>query len=202
MFLCGARGIRRALTLTALVTTAIAAGGLAVSQARSTSMGAGAYKGTVRCSGSDRFGNGAPTRHYRSRPKAVVVFASNQRLRRWTYFFLGRHNTVIQSHASRAGQAFTYRAGAHIERPGRTRVTILGVARTERRVEMLARLDWSSPSSGYIGSGVYDLSFESTGPSTIRYDAVKVVIKLPQGGPTAGNPVIRRNEHCAGTLTR
>ena len=188
--------------MTALVTTAIATGGFSVAQARSTSMGAGTYTGTVRCSGSDRFSDGAPTRQYRSRPKAVVVFASSQRLRRWTYFFLGRPNTVIQTHTIRAAQAFTYRAGAHIKRPGRTRVTILGVARTERRVEMLARLDWSSPSSGYIGSGVYDLSFESTGPSTIRYDAVKVVIKLPQGGPTAGNPVIRRNEHCAGTLTR
>jgi hypothetical protein len=69
-------------------------------------------------------------------------------------------------------------------------------------VEVLARLDWSSPSTRYIGSGVYDLSFENTGPSTIRYDAIKVVIKLPEAGATAANPVIRRNEHCAGTLTR
>jgi hypothetical protein len=67
---------------------------------------------------------------------------------------------------------------------------------------VLARLDWSSPSTSYIGSGAYDLSFESTGPSRIRYDAVKVVIKLPKVGPTAVDPVIRRNEHCAGILTR
>lgn len=101
------------------------------------------------------------------------------------------------------GQSFTYAAGVHIDRPGRTRVTILGAVRTARRVELLARLDWSSPSTHYIGSGVYDLTFESAGPSTISYDAVKVVIKLPEAGsPTAANPVVRRNEHCAGLLTR
>lgn len=194
--------IRRALTVTALVTTVMASGGLAVSQAGSTSIGAGTYKATVRCTGSDRFSNGTPTRQYRSRPKAVVVFGRIRRLMRWTYFFLGRHNTVIQSHAIRAGQSFTYAAGAHIDRPGRTRITIQGVVRTARRVEVLARLDWSSPSTSYIGSGAYDLSFESTGPSRIRYDAVKVVIKLPEAGPTAIDPVIRRNEHCAGILTR
>jgi hypothetical protein len=185
-----------------LVPTAVATGGLAVSQARSTSIRAGTYMGAVRCTGSDRFSNGAPRRQYRSRPRAALVFAPGRRLRRWTYFFLGRHNTVIQSRAIRARQSFTYVAGAHIDRPGRTRVTILAVVRTARRVEVLARLDWSSPSTHYVGSGVYDLSFESAGPSTIRYDAIKVVIKLPEAGATAANPVIRRNEHCAGTLTR
>jgi hypothetical protein len=186
----------------ALLTAAVATGGLAVSQARSTSIGAGTYKGSVRCTGSDRFSNGAPTRQYRSRPKALVVFASNRRLTRWTYLFIGRHNKVIQSRATRAGQSFTYAAGAHVTRPGRTRITILRVVSTARRVEVLARLDWSSPSTSYIGSGVYDLSLKSTGPRTISYDAVKVVIKLPEARPSAANPVIRRTEHCAGTLTR
>lgn len=189
--------------MSSLAGIVMATGALADAKAPSRAIGAGTYSGTVRCTGNDRFSNGAPTRQYRSRPKASVVFGSGRSLKRWTYLFLGHRNTVIQSRAVRAGQAFTYAAGAHIDRPGRTRVTILGVVRTARGVEVLARLDWSSPSTHYIGSGVFDLTFESTGPSTITYDAVKVVIKLPEvGSPTVANPVVRRNEHCAGTLTR
>lgn len=195
--------ISRTVIVTGLAGAAMATGALGDAQARSTSIVAGGYRGTVRCTGSDRFSNGAPTRQYRSRPRASVVFGSGRSLKRWSYFFLGRRNTVIQSRAVRSGQSFTYAAGVHIDRPGRTRVTILGAVRTARRVELLARLDWSSPSTHYIGSGVYDLTFESAGPSTISYDAVKVVIKLPEAGsPTAANPVVRRNEHCAGLLTR
>jgi hypothetical protein len=53
------------------------------------------------------------------------------------------------------------------------------------------------------GQANHNLTFESTGPSTISYDAIKVVIKLPEAGsPAAANPVVRRNEHCAGLLTR
>jgi hypothetical protein len=162
----------------------------------------GTYRGKIRCLGSDRFSNGAPTRHYRSRPKVSVSFGASQRLRRWTYLFLGRKNLVIHTRAVRVGESFTYAAGAHIGRPGRTRVTVTDVERSPGGVLLVARLDWASPSTGYIGSGTYVLVLELTGPARVNYEAVKVVVKQPRGPASAANPVVRRNELCIGELTR
>ena len=188
------------LTTGALGLAAASFSEAAGSKTRAGAITPGSYRGSVSCTGSDRFSNGAATRHYRSSPAVSVVIAPGQRVKRWTYLFLGRHNLIIQSHAVRPGQSFTYAAGAHIGRPGHTTVTILGVVRRPGRVELLARLDWSSPQNHYVGSGTYDVRFERIGPRSIRYDAVKVVIKLPLTGPTAANPVVRRNEHCTGAL--
>ena len=194
--------IRRALTLPLLLTVALSILASASTEARSVTVAAGRYHGTVRCTGSDRFSNGAATRHYRSSPAVSVVLGTRQRLKRWTYLFLGRHNLMIQSRAVRVGQSFTYAAGRHIGRPGRTRVTIDSLIRAPVRREILARLDWSSPSTHYIGSGTYDLTFERVSAAKVRYDAVKVVVKLPLAGPSASEPVVRRNEHCAGSISR
>jgi hypothetical protein len=132
--------IGRTALLTTLATVGLTMAGLAESQAQSnrpraqsTRTRAGTYLGAVKCTGSDRFSNGSPTRRYRSRPTASVIFGSHRHLKRWTYFFLGHQNTVIQSRAVRRGASFTYAAGAHIERPGETRVTVLGVVRAARQ---------------------------------------------------------------------
>jgi hypothetical protein len=194
--------IRRALTLSLLVAVTVSILAAASAQARSAPIAAARYHGRVRCTGSDRFSNGAANRRYRSSPAVSVQLGKRQRVKRWTYLFLGRQNLFIQSRAVRVGQSFTYAAGMHIGRPGRTRVTVVGVIRASGRVEILARLDWSSPATGYIGSGTYDVMFERDGASKIRYDAVKVVVKLPLAGPTASAPVVRRNEHCAGSISR
>jgi hypothetical protein len=130
-----------------------------------------------------------------------VVFGSVGRLKRWTYLFLGRRNLAIQARAVRRGQSFSYAAGAHIGRPGRTQITIDQVTRAGNGVEVMARLDWSSPSFAYVGAGTYDLKLERVGQA-IRYDAVKVVVKLPQTGVTAANPIVRRHERCEGSLAR
>jgi hypothetical protein len=121
---------------------------------------------------------------------------------RWTYLFLGSRNVVIQSHAVRPGQSFTYAAGAHIGRPGRTTVTVTDVTRSAGAVALVARLDWASPSTGYLGSGTYLLVLERLSRSRIRYEAVKVVVKQPSGAASAANPVVRRNELCIGQLAR
>lgn len=162
----------------------------------------GTYRGAVRCTGSDHFSNGSRTRQYDSSSRVAVVIGSRRHVRRWTYIFVGRHNLAIQSRAVRAGESFSYAAGAHIGRPGRTRVTIANVLRALTSVEILARLDWSSPSTHYIGSGTYDLALDRVGSSRIRYDAIKVVIKLPTAGASAANPIVRRHEHCVGRLSR
>lgn len=182
---------------------AVLIGGGVVSQAATPArISAGTYRGKLRCIGSDRFSNGAATRHYRSSPAASVVFGAHQRLRRWTYLFLGRRNLAIQSHAVRAGQSFSYAAGTHIGRPGRTRVTVDEASSFPGNVTLIAHLDWASPSTGYAGSGTYALLLERLGARTIRYEAVKVVVKQPTASaPTAANPVVRRNEQCVGRLS-
>jgi hypothetical protein len=162
----------------------------------------GTYRGAVRCTGSDRFSDGARARRYRSSPTVTVAFGSSQRLERWTYLFLGRHDLVIQSHAVKRGQSFTYAAGAHIGRPGRTRVTIDEVRGVAGGVDLLAHLDWSSPRTRYIGSGTYALALERVSATVLRYDAVKVVVKQPQSTPSKSRPIVRRNEHCTGILRR
>jgi hypothetical protein len=174
--------------------------GIGTSEAQKSTIAAGRYRGHVACIGSDRFSNGASTRHYHSTPIVSVTFGSGGRLKRWTYLFLGRHNLAVQSRAVRRGQGFSYAAGAHIGRPGRTRVTIDQLVRTAGSVEVLARLDWSSPTFDYVGAGTYDLTLERVGRS-IRYEAVKVVVKLPQAGVSAANPIIRRHERCVGLLS-
>ena len=133
---------------------------------------------------------------------ASVVFASNQRVRSWTYFFLLRHDVVEQVRAVRSGESFTYAAGKHIGRPGRTKVTIVEATRTHDRVLILARLDWASPATHYIGSGTYALLLERRSGTQIRYEALKVVVKHPRAAPSKANPLVRRNELCLGQLTR
>ena len=160
----------------------------------------GNYSGLIACTGSDRFSNGAATRHYSSRPHVAVVFASGGRLEQWTYLFLGLPNTVIQSSAVRPGQSFTYAAGNHIGRPGRTQVTVEETPHSTGVSIVNAVLDWSSPATGYIGSGTYTLTIERRATTTIRYEAEKVVVKLPRTTPSHGNPVVRRNEDCRGDL--
>ena len=131
----------------------------------------------------------------------AVVFASGQRLEHWTYLFLGRPNTVIQSNAVRPGQFFTYAAGKHIGRPGVTRVTVAETPHSSGVSIVNAILDWSSPATGYIGSGTYTLILERRATTTIRYEAEKVVVKLRRTGPSRANPVVRRTEDCRGDLS-
>jgi hypothetical protein len=174
------------------------------SRAVSSSIGpivAGTYSGAIACTGSDRFSNGAPTRHYASTPHVAVVFGSGQQLEHWTYLFLGRTNTVIQSTAVKPAQSFTYAAGKHIGRPGITRVTVQETPHSNGVSIVNAILDWSSPASGYIGSGTYALIVERRATTTIRYEAEKVVVKLPRTRPSRANPVVRRTEDCRGDLS-
>jgi hypothetical protein len=196
------RKLRILLLLITLSGLAAGAGAVATAQEPGSPIAPGPYHGSVRCTGSDRFSNGSPTRRYRSSPKASVEFASRQRVTSWTYFFLLRHDLVKQVRAVRRGESFTYAAGKHIDRPGRTRVTITAVARAPGRVMMIARLDWASPSTHYIGSGTYALTLERITRVAIRYDAIKVVVKQPLTGPSQANPVVRRNELCVGQLMR
>jgi hypothetical protein len=168
----------------------------------SPTIAAGMYRGIVHCTGSDRFSNGSPSRRYRSSPLASVVFASRQRVTSWTYFFLLRHDLVKQVRAVRPGESFTYAAGKHIGRPGRTRVTIVDVTRRHEQALIIARLDWASPARHYIGSGTYALLLERISGTQIRYEALKVVVKHPLAGPSKAKPVVRRNELCVGQLTR
>jgi hypothetical protein len=165
------------------------------------SIAAGTYSGPVACTGSDRFSNGAATRHYSSSPRVSVAVGSGQQVENWTYLFLGRRNTVIQSHAVKPGQAFTYTAGKHIGRAGLTRVTIADTPRSSGVAIVDAILDWSSHFGGYIGSGTLPLVLERRGVKTIRYAAEKVVIKLPRAAPSYANPVVRRSKYCRGDLT-
>ncbi len=165
------------------------------------SIAPGTYAGSVTCTGSDRFGNGAPTRRYLSSPHVSVAFGAGQRLEHWTYLFLGRPNTVIQSGAVRPGQAFTYSAGRHIGRPGVTHVTVAETPRSTGVSIVNALMDWSSPVGGYVGSGTYTLVLERQAAKTIRYTAEKVVVKLPRSGPSRTTPVVRRSEYCRGDLT-
>lgn len=187
--------------LVALVAAASCGSSTSTAPRRSTgSIVAGTYSGSILCTGSDRFSNGAPTRRYSSTPHVAVVFGSGQRLERWTYLFLGRPNIVIQSSATRPGQFFTYAAGKHIDKPGRTRVTVEETPHSNGVSIVNAILDWSSPATGYIGSGTYALLLERRATTTIRYQAAKVVVKLPRSGPSRANPVVRRSEYCRGDL--
>ena len=185
----------------ALLATLVAGAGSGAADPAAP-IASGTYRGALRCSGSDSFSNGAATRRYRSSPEASVAFASGQRLKRWTYVFLGRRDLIIQSRAVRRGQLFSYSAGTHIGRPGRTRVTVDSVAASRGNVELLARLDWSSPASHYIGAGTYALTLARESATVIRYEVVKVVVKQPLARPSRPNPVIRRHEHCVGLLRR
>src|SRR5437763_15841034 len=97
------------LSVAAVVAVLAAAGcgsssssGAGSSSSSTTSSSAGSivvgtYSGSIACTGSDRFSNGAPTRHYSSKPHVAVVFASGQRLEHWTYLFLGRPHTTTQT---------------------------------------------------------------------------------------------------------
>jgi hypothetical protein len=185
----------------ALLATLVAGAGSGAADPAAL-IASGTYRGALRCSGSDSFSNGAATRRYRSSPEASVAFASGQRLKRWTYVFLGRRDLIIQSRAVRRGQSLSYSAGTHIGRPGRTRVTVDRVAASRGNVELLARLDWSSPAGHYIGAGTYALTLARETANVIRYEVVKVVLKQPLARPSRANPVIRRHEHCVGLLTR
>lgn len=194
--------LRILLVLIALSGLAAGAGAVAIAQEPGSPIARGTYHGRVRCTGSDRFSNGSPTRRYRSSPTASVDFASGQRVTSWTYFFLLRHDLVKQVRTVRPGESFTYAAGKHIDRPGRTRVIISDVARAPGQVTMTARLDWASPSTHYFGSGTYALTLERISRAAIRYEAIKVVVKQPVTAPSQANPVVRRSELCVGQLTR
>lgn len=193
---------RPLMSLAGVLLAALAAGAGSSAADPAAPIASGMYRGALRCSGSDSFSSGAATRRYRSSPEANVAFASNQRLKQWTYVFLGRRDLIIQSRAVRRGQSFSYSAGTHIGRPGRTRVTIDSVAAFRGDVELLARLDWSSLASHYIGAGTYALTLARASATAIRYEVVKVVVKQPLARPSRANPVIRRREHCVGLLTR
>ena len=190
------------LLLTAISSLALGAGAMATAQEPGSAIAPGTYHGSVGCRGSDRFSNGSPSRGYRSSVRASVDFASRQRVTSWTYVFLLRRDLVKKVRAVRPGESFTYAAGKHIDRPGRTRVTITAVTRTPGRVMIIARLDWASPSTHYIGSGTYALLLERLSRAVIRYEAIKVVVKHPVTRPSRTHPVIRRNELCVGQLMR
>jgi hypothetical protein len=198
--------LRRVMSLSGLLLLAmllaVASGAGASASRPAPSIAAGTYRGALKCTGSDSFSNGAATRRYRSSPAASVAFASGHRLRQWTYVFLGRRDLLVQSHAVRRGQSFSYAAGTHIGKPGRTRVTVDDVASAPGAVNLLARLDWASPATHYVGAGTYALTLTRVSGSTIRYEAVKVVVKQPLGATSKANPVVRRHEHCVGLLSR
>lgn len=194
--------LRRLIICIAAAGAALLLAGWPAAAAGGPGIHAGTYHGRIHCAGSDRFSSTAPTLRYRSRPRVTVGFGSRQRLRRWTYLFLGRRNLRIQSHAVLAGQNFSYAAGSHIGRPGRTVVTVTDLTRSRGAVLLLAQLDWSSPATGYIGAGTYTLMLERLSDSRIRYEAVKVVVKQPVGAPSAANPIVRRHEVCVGQLVR
>lgn len=193
----------RRVPLLVITLSGLLLGGWAVAapQEPTPPIAAGTYRGIVQCRGSDRFSNGSPSRRYLSSPVASVAFTSGQRVTSWTYFFLLRHDLVKQVHAVRPGASFTYDAGKHIGRPGRTQVTITDVTPTRGRVLIVARLDWASPATHYIGSGTYALLLERISGTVIRYEAIKVVVKHPLTAPSKANPVVRRNELCVGQLT-
>lgn len=186
------------MTVSGLLLSGLAA---AATHEPSRPIAAGGYRGIVQCSASDRFSNGSPIQRYRSSPVASVAFASGQRVMSWTYFFLLRHDLVKQVRAVRPGASFTYAAGAHIGRPGRTRVTVTGLTRGRGQVSIIARLDWASPATHYIGSGTYALLLNRVSRTMVRYEAVKVVVKQPLAAPSKVDPVVRRNELCVGQLT-
>jgi hypothetical protein len=198
--------LRRERTSWLIVITAAFAGCAAAvasaAPAATPRIAAGTYKGAVRCSGSDRFSSGAATRNYRSSPTVTISFGAAQHLRRWTYLFLGTANVAVQSRAVHAGQSFTYSAGKHIGKPGRTRVTVAALTSSAGAVQLSARLDWTSPSTGYFGAGTYALLLQRVGSSKLRYEALKVVLKQPHGAPSHANPIVRRDELCVGQLSR
>jgi hypothetical protein len=55
---------------------------------------------------------------------------------------------------------------------------------------------------GTAAPGSYLLRLQRTGAGTIRYEAIKAVVKQPLGTPSDANPVLRRDEVCTGQLTR
>ena len=176
------------LSLAALVALlAITGCGSSTASAASSSNGpivVGTYSGSIVCTGSDRFSNGAPTRHYSSTPHVAVVFASGQRLQRWTYLFLGRSNTVIQSSAVRPGQVLRVR-GRQAHRQTRYHASDRGRdSRFDRRLNRQCH-----PRFGRVPPrSIYTLILERRATTTIRYEAEKVVVKLPRYRRVARQP--------------
>jgi hypothetical protein len=194
--------MRRAIPLCLLLSAALAANGCGSSTSSSARTAAGTYKGNVRCTGGDRFSAGSPTIHYRSSQPVSVTLNGAGHITSWTYVFLGKHNLVIQTSAVHPGDSFTYSAGAHIHRPGRTKVTVTDVLDAPGAAQLIEGIDWASPSTHYIGSGTYSLLIEQVNSSTVRYDAIKVVVKHPLTAPSKTKPIVRRNEFCTGRLVR
>jgi hypothetical protein len=156
----------------------------------------------VHCSGADRFSAGRSRVDYSSAPRASVTVGGGGQLKRWTYLFLGRPDTVIQASAARPGDSFTYSAGKHIGRAGSTRVTVAEAPVAGGTSRLTATMDWSSPATRYSGAGTYTLLVERLSATRIRYHAEKVVLKAPSGSPSAANPLVHRNETCLGELSR
>ena len=152
------------------------------------------YRGSVHCVGQDRYSPGGKTVRFRSDPDVSVSYGASGKLASWTYLFLGKPDLVIQSKAVRPGQHFTYRAGKHINRPGKTVVTVVTTSATT----LDAKLDWESTARDYVGSGTFGLRLVPTGDGGLEYQAIKSVVKVPVGAPpTRRVPVIRRSELCS-----
>jgi hypothetical protein len=164
---------------------------------------AGTYGGNPECTGADRFSNGDATEELESAPDVSATFGEGGELTGWTYIFLGdEKNEIVETDAVAEGDTFGYDAGAHIQKPGHTEVTILGAESADAEVRLDAALDWESPSTGYLGSGTYSLSLRALDDETVEYRAHKVVLKSPEDGEDSDtDPTVRRTEVCAGELT-
>lgn len=186
------------LLVTGLLATTVAAIGCG----GSPSLEAGTYTGTVRCTGADRYSDGKTIDRFDSSPRVSVRLDQRGGLIAWTYLFLGRRDTVIPSRAVQPGHGFSYSAGAHIGRPGRTRVTVLDSRTANGEARLTASLDWASRSSGYVGAGTYTLRVVARGGGKVEYHAEKAVVKTPPRRPSRAAPVVRRTETCIGDLAR
>jgi hypothetical protein len=162
---------------------------------------AGSYEGAPACTGADRGPGGRVIDRFRSHPEVTVSLDGAGRVTAWTYVFLGDRHTLVESRAVRPGQTFSYVAGAHIGKPGRTTVTILTAGASGSQARITAALDWESPSTGYVGSGTYSLRLRALGDGRIEYHSEKAVVKTPPGRPSPGSPVVRRTETCLGPLS-
>jgi hypothetical protein len=98
----------------------------------------------------------------------------------------------------RRGQHFKYKAGKHINHPGKTVVTVLAATATT----LNPKLHWESTAGDYLGSGTFGLRLTPIAAGGIDYQAIKSVVKMPAGAkPDKRHPVVRRSELCAGPLS-
>jgi hypothetical protein len=183
--------MRRAVALAMVATLAIAAGASARAPGRT-------YRGAVHCIGRDLFEPGGKVVRFNSHPNLSVAYGPSGKLISYTFLVLGKPNQRFQVTAAQLGDRFTYKSGAHIQRPGTTIGTIVGAS----RLAIAAALAWSSPKYHYVGSGTYSLQLRPTSAGRLDYQSMKAFVKTPDSGkPTKRNPVVRRSELCVGTLS-